>query len=55
MRTFIWGNTFIRAVKRTSKKNPALKKDLEKTLRLLAEDPFASQLETHKLKTAISP
>ena len=50
MRTLIWGKTFVRAFKRTIKKRPTLSKDIEKVLRLLAEDPFAPQLETHKLK-----
>jgi addiction module RelE/StbE family toxin len=50
MRTLIWGPTFVRAFKRTVKKHPLLKQDVEDTLRLLGEDPFASKLETHKLK-----
>ena len=50
MRTIIWGKTFIRAFKRTIKKHPALVKDIEDTLRILVRDPFAQQLETHKLK-----
>jgi mRNA-degrading endonuclease YafQ of YafQ-DinJ toxin-antitoxin module len=50
MRTLIWGKTFVRALKRTVKKNPALKQDIEDTLRLLQENPFAPQLASHKLK-----
>ena len=50
MRTLVWGKTFLRAFKRTVKKHPNLQEDLEKTLRLLAEEPFAPQLATHKLK-----
>ncbi|OFZ18296.1 MAG: plasmid stabilization protein [Bdellovibrionales bacterium RBG_16_40_8] len=50
MRNLIWGATFLRAYKRTIKKRPAQKKDIEKALRLLADDPFTPQLETHKLK-----
>ena len=50
MRTLIWSSTFIRAFKRVMKKQPDLLGDIENTLRLLVEDPFASQLETHKLK-----
>ena len=50
MRTLIWGPTFVRALKRTVKKHPPLKQDIEDTLRLLAEDPFSAVLETHKLK-----
>jgi addiction module RelE/StbE family toxin len=54
MRTLIWGKTFVRAFKRFSKKHPDLVSDIEKTLRLLVEDPFAPQLETHKLKGKLS-
>ncbi len=54
MRTLIWSNTFKRAYKRTIKKHPNLDKDIELTLKLLAEDPFVLQLETHKLKGRLS-
>jgi len=54
MRTLIWGKTFVRVFIRFSKKHPDLTKDIEKTLRLLVEDPFAPQLETHKLKGKLS-
>lgn len=54
MRTLIWGKTFIRAFKRTIKKYPMLSKDIEETLRVLVKDPFAPQLETHKLKGKLS-
>ena len=50
MRALIWGNTFVRALQRTLRKYPALKNDIEETLRLLQENPFAPQLSTHKLK-----
>ena len=50
MRTLIWGKTFIKALKRTLRKYPTLKQDIEETLRLLQINPFASQLATHKLK-----
>jgi mRNA-degrading endonuclease YafQ of YafQ-DinJ toxin-antitoxin module len=50
MRTLIWGDTFARAMRRMFRKYPALRKDLEGTLRLLQEDPFAPALATHKLK-----
>ena len=50
MRTLIWSNTFVRAFKRTLKKHPQSQADLETTLARLAENPFAPQLETHKLK-----
>ena len=54
MGTLIWGKTFLRAFRRFSKKHPDFKRDIEKTLRLLVEDPFAPQLETHKLKGKLS-
>lgn len=50
MRELIWTKTFARALKRTIKKNPAVRDDIEKTLRILTENPFAPQLGTHKLK-----
>ena len=50
MRTLIWGKPFVRAFKRYSRKHPGLIKDIEKTLKLLVEDPFTPLLETHKLK-----
>lgn len=51
MLTLIWGNTFIKAFKRTLKKRPDLKPEIKNVLRLLSTDPFSSQLETHKLKS----
>ena len=50
MRTLIWSNTFIRAFKKIIRKKPNLRQDIENTLKLLVNDPFAVQLETHKLK-----
>lgn len=50
MRTFVWSNTFIRAFKRVTRRQPDLRQDIESILRLLVENPFAPQLETHKLK-----
>jgi mRNA-degrading endonuclease YafQ of YafQ-DinJ toxin-antitoxin module len=38
MRTLIWSNTFIRAVKRIKKRRPDLLNDVENTLRLLIKD-----------------
>ncbi len=54
MRKLIWSKTFIRAFKRVIKKHPNLRKDIEDTLRLLVQGPFAPQLETHKLKGKLS-
>lgn len=54
MRTLIWSNTFIRALKRVMRRRPDFRQDIENTLRLLAQDPFAPRLETHKLKGKLS-
>ena len=54
MRTLIWGKTFLRAFKRTVKKHPELRHDIEGTLRLLAKDPFDARMATHKLKGKLS-
>ncbi len=54
MRKLIWSKTFIRAFKRVMKKHPYLREDIEDTLRLLVQDPFAPQIETHKLKGKLS-
>ena len=50
MRRLVWSNTFKRAFRRTVRKRPMLRDDLEVTLTSLADNPFAPQLETHKLK-----
>ncbi len=54
MRKLIWGKTFIRAFKRVIKKHPNLREDIEGTLRILVQNPFAPQLEAHKLKGKLS-
>lgn len=41
---------FLRAARKLIKKNPAVAPDLQKTLKLLSEDPFFATLRTHKLK-----
>jgi addiction module RelE/StbE family toxin len=50
MRQLVWSNTFRRALRRTLRRQPHLRPDLESTLRLLQEEPFAPRLATHKLK-----
>ncbi|GMT50364.1 MAG: hypothetical protein IEMM0008_1903 [bacterium] len=50
MKTLIWSKTFVRAFKRIIKKHLDQSKVIENALRLLAEDLFIPQLETHKLK-----
>jgi addiction module RelE/StbE family toxin len=54
MRSLIWSNTFVRAFKRVLKKQPDVREDIENTLRLLVQDPFTPELETHKLKGKLS-
>lgn len=54
MRTLIWGKTFLRAFRKTLKKKPQLRNDIEKILRQLAENPFETKLSTHKLKGKLS-
>jgi mRNA interferase YafQ len=50
MRQLAWSNTFRRALRRTLRRRPQLRADIESTLWLLQQDPFAAQLATHKLK-----
>jgi len=54
MRRLIWGKTFLRAFRKTLKKNPQLRNNIEDTLRQLAENPFETKLSTHKLKGKLS-
>jgi len=54
MRTLIWGNAFARSFKRWVRKRPDLHNDIAAVLRLLVVNPFAPQLETHKLKGKLS-
>ena len=54
MRKLIWGKTFLRAFRKTIKKNPQLRNNIEETLRQLAENPFEARLSTHKLKGKLS-
>jgi len=54
MRNLIWSNTFLRAFRKLTRKQPDQRQEIEKTLRLLLEDPFNPKLETHKLKGKLS-
>jgi len=54
MRTVIWSNTFTRSFKRSMRKRQDLDNDIAEALRLLVVNPFAPQLETHKLKGKLS-
>ncbi|WP_414625094.1 type II toxin-antitoxin system YafQ family toxin [Calothrix sp. CCY 0018] len=50
MITLIWGTSFKRAVKRIVRKNPQLEEKILAVLELLANDPFANSLKSHKLR-----
>jgi len=50
MRQLVWGKTFIRAHRRAIQRYPDLQAEIERVLWLLADDPFAPRLRTHKLK-----
>jgi len=54
MRTLNWSNAFTRSFKRRLRKRPDLGNDMAEALRLLVANPFAPQLETHKLKGKLS-
>jgi len=54
MRTLIWSNAFTRSFKGWMRKRPDINSDIAETLRLLPVNPFAPQLETHKLKGKLS-
>lgn len=54
MRRLVWSNTFRRAFRRTLRRQPQLREEIESTLRALEEDPFTPRLATHKLKGKLS-
>jgi addiction module RelE/StbE family toxin len=54
MRTVIWSNAFSRSFKRWMRKRPDMHNDIADALGLLVVNPFAPQLETHKLKGKLS-
>ena len=54
MKTLVWSATFVRAFKRSTKRDPALKERAADILRQLAEDPFYHTLQGHKLKGELS-
>lgn len=45
----VWSSGFKRSFKKIIKKNPQLKDQIVKVLRLLADDPFIPSLKSHKL------
>jgi addiction module RelE/StbE family toxin len=50
MKTLVWSNTFVRALKRLVRTRPDIQKKVERTLQVLAEDSFHPSLRSHKLK-----
>ena len=54
MKALVWSSAFVRAFKRATKRDPALKDRTEAALRQLAEDPFHPSLHSHKLNVAES-
>ena len=53
-RALIPSPTFVRAARRYIGKHPPAADAIRETLKLLAEDAFAPQLRTHKLKGALT-
>jgi mRNA interferase YafQ len=49
MMQVVWSSGFKRSFKKITKKNPQLKDQIIKVLRLLADDPFTPSLKSHKL------
>ncbi len=45
----VWSSGFNRSFRKIAKKNPQLKDQIAKVLRLLADDPFTPSLKSHKL------
>lgn len=45
----VWSSGFKRSFRKITKKNPQLKNQIVKVLRLLVDDPFTLSLKSHKL------
>lgn len=54
MRNLVWTSTFVRAFKAAARHRPGLKEKIERTLLLLAQDPFHPFLHSHKLKGTLA-
>lgn len=54
MRQLVWSKTFQRALKRTLRRQPQHRENIEAALRQLQENPFAPRQATHKLKGALT-
>ncbi|WP_363318818.1 type II toxin-antitoxin system YafQ family toxin [Microcoleus sp. CAWBG51] len=49
MMEVVWSSGFNRSFRKIVKKNPQLKDQITKVLKLLADDPFTPSLNSHKL------
>ena len=49
MKKLSWHESFRRAFKRQTKKNPALQERIFTVIEKLSENPFATELKSHKL------
>jgi mRNA interferase YafQ len=49
MMEVVWSSGFNRSFRKIIKKNPQLKDQITKVLKLLADDPFTPSLKSHKL------
>jgi addiction module RelE/StbE family toxin len=54
MKTLVWSPSFVRALKRKTRRRPDLHEGIEQALRQLAQDPFHPSLHTHKLTGQLS-
>jgi len=54
LKSLLWGTSFARALRRTTRGQPELRDRIERTLSRLAADPFDPALRTHKLKGRFS-
>ena len=54
MTTLVWSSSFLRSLKRKTRRQPGLHDKVEQTLRRLSQDPFDHLLHTHKLTGQLS-
>ncbi len=54
MKTLAWSNSFKRAFKKTTRRQPELYDRIAQTLKRLADDPFDPVLRSHKLRGDLS-
>ncbi len=50
----VWSTSFLRALKRKTRRDSDLRDQIEQALRRLADDPFHPLLRTHKLSGSLS-